>query len=160
MTHHRNRNKIRQWFITYPQWKPDQKETILKFFQRNYNLVYYKIAQESHEDGNPHYHIIIKIDEGITKSSLLSLLKEEYPADNKRIDVKAIRSLKASVQYLSKEDDQCLEHPDGYIETRQPLQHIYKKALLDWANYLGYETIEDYENSPRFLKFSQNPVIS
>lgn len=142
-----NRNKIRQWFITYPQWSPNKKEELLNLFllSAEYKLIYYKIAQESHEDGNPHYHLILKLEEGLSKNKLLTLLKDAYPENYKRIDVKSIRSLKASVQYLDKEDKSCLEHPDGYVETRLPLSHVYKKALKDWSQFMGFDTTEDYE---------------
>ena len=139
-----NRNKIRQWFITYPQWAPNHKEEILNFFLEKYTLIYYKIAQETHEDGNPHYHIVIKLDEGITKKSLLSLIETTYPNDYKKIDVKSVRSIAASIKYLDKEDTKCLEHPDGYTETRQPLQHFYQNTLRSWANFMGFDTIEEY----------------
>ena len=140
-----NRNKIRQWFITYPQWASDQKLEILKFYEINFKLIYYKIAQETHKDGNPHYHIVIKLDEGVTKSTLLTMSAVEYPESYKKIDIKSVRSLKASIIYLSKEDKKSIEHPDGFVETRTPLAYIYRKALIDWANYMGYDTIELYE---------------
>lgn len=146
MTTKSNRNKIRQWFITYPQWSPNQKETLLNLFLSSDNkLIYYKIAQETHVDGNPHYHLILKLEEGYTKTQLLNIFKTAYPEQYKKIDIKSIRSLKASVTYLSKEDKECLEHPDGYIETRLPLSHVYKKALKDWAQFLGFDTSEEYE---------------
>jgi len=142
-----NRNKIKQWFITFPQWAPDYKGEILNLLAKHLELSYYKIAQEKHKDGNDHYHAVIKLECGMTKSALLKLFQDEYPRNFQRIDVKAVRSMKASVKYLSKEDTDPLEHPDGYTECRQPMKYIYKKTMLDWVNFLGYDSIEEYEKN-------------
>jgi len=140
-----NRNKIKQWFITFPQWRESSRSLILETFTKKYELSYYKIAEETHKDGNMHYHALIVLQQGETKVNILKYLSKQYPADGDRIHIRAVRSLNGSVQYLSKEDKECLEHPDGYKTRTRCLQKKYLATLLMWANFLGYETIEDYE---------------
>ena len=119
-----NRNKIKQWFITYPQWKEDKitvRDTIIK----NFNIEYYKICRETHEDGNFHYHLVLKFRNSISKAQLLKSFKNMYPNNNKRIDAKPVRSPKHAIQYCSKEDPNPLETAGGYVTKRNP-----KNAML------------------------------
>ncbi len=148
-----NRNKISQWFITFPQWKPDLKAIIVDTISVHFELVYYKIAQETHEDGNFHYHLVIKLATPVSKSALLKIMKQDYPDDYKRIDIKAVRSIKSSMKYIDKEDPTPLEHPDGYKEPRTPLQWVYRKTLLDWAMFRGFDSIEEYMESKEMIEF-------
>ena len=46
-----NRNKIKQWFLTYPQWINETKLVVRDKLLSSYNIDYYKICKETHEDG-------------------------------------------------------------------------------------------------------------
>lgn len=138
-----NRNKIKQWFVTFPQWEGD-RESILNTFRANYDLEYYKVARETHKDGNYHYHIVFILEIGITKVNILKYLSKQYPEDGDRIHVRPVRSIAASIKYLDKEDKECLEHPDGYTRKNGCLQKKYVATLLMWAQFCGYDTIEEY----------------
>ena len=149
-----NRNKIKQFMITFPQWAPDQKVKILNLLENHFELAYYKIAQETHKDGGIHYHAIIKLVSGQTKMSVLKIFMDEYPRNYKRVDIKPVRSIKHEIniiKYLDKEDDNILEHPDGYVEARDPSKNKQRELnRLIWM-YTGYDSYEEYlEKMPIF----------
>lgn len=115
-----NRNPLHRYFITYPQicGPPDAAKRNFSTNLLELNLKYYIICQETHLDGNPHFHAVIWLQKPISKSRLLKFFKEKYPSNYKRIDVQSVRNLKASIEYCRKEDPNPIEHPDG-----PPLHH-------------------------------------
>ena len=98
-----NRNPIKQVFITYPQSlgvsKHDFRDKLLRF-----EPDFYHIVQETHEDGNPHLHAVLRFKNKYSKPFILKYFKEQYPESYKRIDVQTVRSIKHALTYLSKED--------------------------------------------------------
>ena len=58
-----SRNVAKGWFLTYPQC-PLPKELVLKYLEQNVNfkIEEYVIAEEKHENGDPHIHAFIKLD--------------------------------------------------------------------------------------------------
>lgn len=148
MTSTKNRNKIKQWFITYPQWH-DSKNNLRDCLISNFDIDYYKVCQETHEDGNPHFHAVIRLRKPLSKSQILKKFKELYPNKYKRIDVKPVRSIKHSLQYLSKEDTTPLESAGGYVSKRNPKNSI----LTSFVRQLGYTSITDFEN--RYIKIEK-----
>lgn len=115
-----NRNPIYRYFITYPQicGPPDAAKLNFSTNLLELNLKYYIICQETHLDGNPHFHALIWLQTPLSKSRLLKFFKEKYPSNYKRIDVQSVRNLKAAIEYCRKEDPNPIEHPDG-----PPLHH-------------------------------------
>lgn len=161
-----NRNKIRQWFITFPTWEKnsvDEKKTIVDQINRlltkqgQPKLVYFCIAEETHADGQFHYHLVLKLKNGWSKASMLKFFKNRYPQRYKRIDIKAVRSLKASLRYIRKEDTSPWETSGGYVESRNPYNYAQAQILKEWAQMFGYPTIDDYKKSPQWLNFIANP---
>ena len=136
-----NRNKIKQWFLTYPQWKNESKLDIRDNLISSYSINYYKICKETHEDGNPHFHAVIRLRESMSKSQILKRFKDIYPNDYKRIDVKPVRSIKHSLQYLSKEDTAPLESVGGFVSNRNPKNSI----LTTFVRQLGYASLSDFK---------------
>ena len=136
-----NRNKIKQWFLTYPQWKNESKLDIRDNLISSYSINYYKICKETHEDGNPHFHAVIRLRESMSKSQILKRFKDIYPNDYKRIDVKPVRSIKHSLQYLSKEDTAPLESAGGFVSNRNPKNSI----LTTFVRQLGYSSLSDFK---------------
>lgn len=129
-----NRNPVKQLFITFPHSNVDKctfRDDLLVF-----DPEYYKVCEEKHKDGSPHLHAVIKFKNKYSKSHVLKKFKEKYPEDYKRIDVKPVRSIKNSIAYLSKEDDNPLESKTPYTESRNP-QHNF---LNQFARELGYNS--------------------
>ncbi len=140
MTTKNNRNKIKQWFITYPQWLKESKIDIRDKLISSYSIDYYKICKETHEDGNPHFHAVIRLREPMSKSQIIKRFKEIYTNDYKRIDVKPVRSIKHSLQYLSKEDTTPLESAGGFVSKRNPRTSI----LTSFVRQLGYDSLSAF----------------
>ncbi|KPA15700.1 hypothetical protein MHK_004093, partial [Candidatus Magnetomorum sp. HK-1] len=102
-----NRNPVKQLFITFPHSVCDKckfRDDLLRF-----EPDYYKVCEEKHKDGTPHLHAVVRFKNKYSKAFVLRHFKEIYPDDYKRIDVKPVRSIKKSIQYLSKEDPFPLE---------------------------------------------------
>jgi hypothetical protein len=135
-----NRNKIKQWFITYPQWLKETKIDVRDKLISSYSIDYYKICKETHEDGNPHFHAVIRLREPMSKSQIIKRFKEIYINEYKRIDVKPVRSIKHSLQYLSKEDTTPLESAGGFVSKRNPKNSI----LTTFVRQLGYASLSDF----------------
>jgi len=97
-----NRNPIVQWMITFPQ--SGGVITKDKFSEMLPPSVYSKCCEEEHEDGGVHLHLVIKFIKGITISKLLKWVTEKFPTSYKRIHMKGIKDMNASIDYVSKED--------------------------------------------------------
>lgn len=148
-----NRNPMKQFFITFPKSGLVTREA---FTDSLPDCVYSSCAQESHEDGSPHLHIITVFVEKITKSKLLKHLAKAYPNDNKRIQVQALRSLKHAGDYINKEDTQV------YEVGIKPIKHIPYKRLPQHEKDKIYQRVckEFFENEVEKLKkaFSNHDI--
>lgn len=135
-----NRNGIKQWFMTYPQSTGVTKSDFLDCCKTFVDIKYYKVVQETHEDGSPHLHALYILNVPVTKSNLLRFIREKFPSSYMRIDVKPVRSLRASHAYLDKEDSSPLETPGG-LPRRQPLisRTEIDKFFTDYGGLDGYE---------------------
>lgn len=127
-----NRNPMTQFFVTFPQWLSHSKDSL--FEELNHDLPpssYSTICQETHEDGNPHFHYAIKFISPITKAKMLKFFKLQYPDDYKRIDVQSLKSWPATFQYFDKEDPCRLEK--GRIPQQNPPKSKKRSSALQQA---------------------------
>ncbi len=95
-----NRNRIKNWSITFPQTDVGKEKFANSFPPCNYAFC----SQEDHKDNGKHLHLGISLIKGITKSQLLEWCKSKYPNDWKRIHFTATRSVGKWEDYCSKED--------------------------------------------------------
>lgn len=98
-----NRNPVSQWFITFPQCGGVAKQDF-----KIPDYLWAAVAQESHEDGQPHLHALVCLSTKMTQSEIKRFYDENYPDDCKRIHYKPTRNLGASATYISKEDKEPL----------------------------------------------------
>ena len=126
------RNPIKQWFYTFPQTTVTKTEFRDKL-NEIHTMKYYKIVQESHENGGKHLHGVVVLKTPITKTKILKKIKELYPNDNKRIDVQPVRSINDSLAYLSKEDTAPLESAEGYTDPRNPRNNMFVNMARNWG---------------------------
>lgn len=134
----RNRNPVKQVFITFPKSKIDKiqfRDDILGLSPQ-----YYKVAEEKHQDGTPHLHAVVKLQKPYSVSYILKYFKEKYPDDYKRIDIDPVRSITNSIAYISKEDQNPLESGE-FKESRNPQLNCYRK----FARECGYDNIADLQ---------------
>lgn len=135
-----NRNPVKQFFITFPKSNIDKvefRDSLLRF-----EPSYYKVCEEQHKDGTPHLHAVVKFKNKYSKAFVLKYFKEKYPEDYKRIDVEIVRSIKNSITYLSKEDDNPLESGE-FVDSRNP----QSGALLKFVMKLGYDSMEEFHKT-------------
>lgn len=101
-----NRNKCKQYFITFPQ---SGKVTKKEFVDSLPPVEAGFAVTEEHEDGGMHIHALVKLRNGITKANLLKYIIKKWPDDYKRIDIQITKNLNKAQVYLQKED------PDPYV---------------------------------------------
>lgn len=106
-----NRNPVCQWFITFPQWNEYGNIKDFEGFSPKSKWGY--VVKESHEDGGIHYHLMLKLVKGITKSKMLEYWKLKFPDDYKRIDVQPTKDFRAAHNYLQKEQLEVYEWGKG-----------------------------------------------
>lgn len=127
-----NRNKCKQYFITFPH-RLGTKE---QFARDMPPWDWCWCAEEGLDTDNPHFHCLVKLKHGISKSAYLTWIRTRFPNDYKRIDVQATRSLTDSISYTSKEDPKPFE--EGVLERKKkkdPTEYVEetKKCLIDSA---------------------------
>lgn len=134
-----NGNKIIQYFITFPTSGSVTKEHFAERLKR-LDTHYIKLCEETHEDGQPHFHAVVQLRKpGKSKPATIKLFKKWYPDDYKRIDVKPVRSLEHSLLYFDKEDKKCYEHGE-LILRRNPRQNYLNKL----ARSYGHPTLKAF----------------
>jgi len=106
-----NRNPVCQWFITFPRWI--EYADIKEFEKLSPKSKWGYVVKESHEDGGIHYHLMLKLNKGITKSKMLSYWTEKFPQDYKRIDIQPTKDFRAAHSYLQKEQLDVYEWGQG-----------------------------------------------
>lgn len=104
MSQKQNRHKIKQWFFTFPKSGDLTRQEFINSLMEFGEAEFAKCVQETHKDGSKHLHAIYKFQNGVTKTSILKYLKDEYPNDWKRIHLEPVRSMLKAQQYVEKED--------------------------------------------------------
>ncbi len=118
-----NRHPKKQWFITYPKWE-GTRESIIEAYS---GYDYYIVCKETHADGTPHYHICIKFVKPIKQSHIIDMVKRTYPNDWKRVHIKPVRNIKATIEYCQKEDNEYIT--EGSVDTSTKFQRWYNQAF-------------------------------
>jgi len=132
-----NRNPVKQWFITFPRW--NEYPEIKTFEQISPKSKWGYVVKESHEDGGIHYHLMLKLAKGITKSKMLEFWKASFPNDYKRIDVEPTKDFRAAHNYLQKEQLEVYEWGQGMV-------------LPVWLQVIKDEWDADKEDRQRSIK--------
>ncbi len=99
-----SRNKRIQYFVTIPQsGQLSYDEIIAQVPPYSFLLV----AREEHDDGNPHFHFLIKLRNGVNFLNFLKYLQVKFPLMSSKIDVSIVQkddNMKFVDDYISKED--------------------------------------------------------
>ena len=103
-----NRNAIKQFFITYPQWVKYESPKDLLDFLPPCKWAY--VVQETHDDGGIHYHVALIVKNEITLSKMILYCKATFPNDWKRIKIESMQSINGSIDYFEKESLIRYEH--------------------------------------------------
>lgn len=129
-----NRNPIKQWFITFPQW--EEYSDIRTFKKMVPETDWGLVVKESHENGGIHYHLCCRLVRAMSRANLLKWFMKKFPTNFKRIDFDPTKSLtpegnigKGALDYLHKEQLDIYEWGQ---------RHILPKWLQDlkdeWCN--------------------------
>ena len=103
------KRQLRQHFITIPQTTQDLNEIHENLISVSKNVKYILTAQEQHEDGGKHYHIVITGTKALYVSSIHKKIMEAEGDIKGSIDYQKVKTLKASITYCKK-DGKYLEY--------------------------------------------------
>lgn len=135
-----NRNPMNWCFLTFPQSQQVSKEAFLESMTPLGPFTFSCVARETHEDGSPHLHALVRFVNALSKSKVLKYFKETYPDDYKRIDVGRIKRQSTPYHayvYLTKED------PEPLISGDPPVHSDPFRARLNRiARDLGHSDLE------------------
>ena len=127
-------------FLTFPQSQQVTKDMFLDSMTDLGPYEFVCVARETHEDGSPHLHALVRFKEAKSKSKVLKYLKVKYPDDYKRIDVGRIRRGSTphhAYVYLTKED------PEPILIGDPPKSNDPQRARLTrLARDLGFVDLE------------------
>lgn len=138
-----NRNPLKRFFVTFPK-STESKQQFADRFHEQFPCQYLEIAQESHEDGTPHLHLVAFLKEKASKTKILKYFKDEYPDDYKRIDIAPVRKPSHALKYIRKEDDDpyTVGQLPHYIGTATPLPYpTYTPIHEEYARSFGYDSV-------------------
>lgn len=124
-----NRNPISQWFITFPQCGTVTKQDLALP-----EYVWAAVAQESHEDGQPHLHALVSLSTKMTLSEMKRFYDDHYPNDCKRIHYKPTRNLGASATYICKEDKEPLLMGHNIPSNVLKILKVEPQVPIKWYN--------------------------
>lgn len=114
MSRQRNRNPLKQYFLTIPQTQLSPEE-LYKLIEDK-ATTYFACSQETHEDGGKHLHAIIILEKAISFSNYLKYVQSKYPSHSKCIDLEVLRSVTNALEYISKETE---PYTEGQIPKRK-----------------------------------------
>lgn len=108
-----------QAFLTYPQAATLTKEIIAEFFNDAYPDCTWIIAQEKHEDGQPHFHVYIKFGKKVSsRNARVFDINGFHPNIAPKV-----RSPKKVYEYCAKDGDFIVKGMDP------PKENCWAKAL-------------------------------
>lgn len=131
MTSRQNRNKVKQWFITFPHSGEYTPKKFLLSIVTLSCIVSACGCVETHEDGiTPHIHVNLNHKYGLTKSQFLNKIKGAFPNDYMRIDIRPTRESveRAREGYLSKEAVDVWYYTNDNVL----LEKKIKKKIYSW----------------------------
>lgn len=141
----KNYNPIKQMFFTFPHSNVSKVE-FLNALLLPLKPEYYKVVEETHKDGTPHLHAVVKWKNGYTKGWMIKKIHKIYPDPkiHDSIKVEACRSIKNCVAYTDKEDPDPLES-GPFNDTRGNAGKLLKQKQ-QFAQSLGFTSYQQYED--------------
>lgn len=100
----KNRNPIKRFFVTFPQWHNSSKSQIM-LEHKELDIQNYLICKEKHEDEKDHYHLLYILDKPRSWKTIVKWYQTKYNNDYKRIKVEAVKSMRHAINYIKKDGD-------------------------------------------------------
>lgn len=142
------KRQLRQHFITIPQTTQDLNEIHENLISVSKNVKYILTAQEQHEDGGKHYHIVITGTKALYVSSIHKKIMEAEGDIKGSIDYQKVKTLKASITYCKK-DGKYLEY--GTPAKQSECEH---QSKIDKVIAEAIENEETKEDNIEFIRKS------
>lgn len=142
------KRQLRQHFITIPQTTQDLNEIHENLISVSKNVKYILTAQEQHEDGGKHYHIVITGTKALYVSSIHKKIMEAEGDIKGSIDYQKVKTLKASITYCKK-DGKYLEYGTPSKQSEGEHQSKIDKVIAE-----AIENEETKEDNIEFIRKS------
>lgn len=113
--------EVKGWFLTYPQNDACKEELMDKLKPLGSEII---VCEEKHEDGSPHLHAFIKLNEPVTKKESLDI----FNLLSKTGNYQPARSWKSCEQYIKKDGNYITYNCD--IESAQTKKRKRNEELL------------------------------
>lgn len=134
----KNRNSLKQLFITYPRWVEYETPKELTKFLPPYNYIY--IVKEFHDspdqdttrNSDIHYHVTIVLKHALTFKKILKWCECNFPDDFERIKIEPLKNLKGALDYSKKESMDYFE--DGTVPGVANGKSSSSQKLTDFCN--------------------------
>jgi len=100
------RMQAKNWFLTFPRCEVSKEDALANILSKFPSPVYVLIAREMHEDGTPHLHIALWLDDKlrISSASYFDFVTNQHGS------YETMRSPKGTRDYLHKSDPSPLTH--------------------------------------------------
>ena len=162
----KNRNSLKQLFITYPRWVSYESPKELTKFLPPYNYIY--IVKEFHDspdqdttrNSDIHYHAVIVLKHGLTFKKVLKWCECNFPDDFERIKIEPLRNLKSALDYSKKESMEYFE--DGTVpgasngNPRRKLEEFCTEHLSVIERKRQYEAEQEDWRASEWRAFSSD----
>ncbi len=145
-----NRNRIRNWAITFPQTDCERKDFVESF------PPYEKVicCREEHNDGGFHLHLGISLKKSLSKVRMLKWIKARWPNDYKRIDVQATYNIGTWADYISKEDPDVYKDESESMKAKKIARYMAKVKELSTAAQ-GYDNSTSWKGAIEVRKLKE-----
>lgn len=142
-----NRNKVSNYFITFPRWTEVDMQSIADKLPK---MSYYIIVKEFHDDNDKdvtrnsmiHYHISLILKQGLPFKKFLDWIKREWPEDWKRVKLETTKSFDDSVDYLTKESKDYIIFGE---KDKKKMSAKYEKLLKEYEDHLEFKRLNPSE---------------
>lgn len=116
-----NRHPIKGWFLTYPQNDASKEFLMDKLKPLGEEII---VCEEKHEDGSPHLHAFIKLNDPITKRDSLTT----FNLLDKTGNYQPARSWKSCEDYIKKDGNYITHNCD--VESAQSKKRKRNQEIL------------------------------
>lgn len=146
---------LRNHFITIDHTNIPKEELSLKIHQSSNNIIYTKVSQETHVDGDTHLHILVCGKNNITIKTLHTAIQSVGLKHNSyikaSINYQKVKSVVKSFTYLDKEDKNPSTHgtPPTKIKNQQARQDQVNQTYLQAIHLAETGNLEEAEQVMR-----------
>lgn len=151
----------KSWFLTYPRADSIDKKSILTFLLSTFNVSEYVIAEETHKEGEKHYHVFVLLKKKVRFKATL------FDIEGLHGNYQPVKNKKNVIKYICKEDKNPLTNLNlDAIEKKKNkllLKEDYLKdpiSLLDEGKINFFQIFSFLQNQNLYKLYSKKEEIN